>query len=115
EFRPGPGLSVEFIHRVQESEFHIMNRSFRQFVLDYQYPEEVAAWDQEIKLSSWRAVLSPCSRCSDGSMDGLFPATGRSSGPRLCRRSRRAATLGSLRSAQRNCRCGPGTGAPKTA
>ena len=100
---------------VRSSGFHIMNRSFRQFVLDYQYPEEVAAWDQEIKLSSWRAVLSPCSRCSAGSMDGLFPATGRSSGPRICRRSRRAATVGSLVSALRNRGSRPGTDAAKTA
>jgi hypothetical protein len=43
---------------VKDSGFHVMNRSFRQFVLDYQYPEEVAAWDQEVKKSTWRAVRS---------------------------------------------------------
>jgi hypothetical protein len=43
---------------VRNSGFHVMNRSFRQFVLDYQYPEEVAAWDQEVKSSTWRAVRS---------------------------------------------------------
>jgi hypothetical protein len=41
---------------VRSSGLHVMNRSFRQFVLDYQYPEEVAAWDQEVKKSTWRAV-----------------------------------------------------------
>jgi len=41
---------------VRSSGLHIMNRSFRKFVLDYQYPEEVAAWDQEVKKSTWRAV-----------------------------------------------------------
>jgi hypothetical protein len=41
---------------VWDSGFHVMNRSFRQFVLDYEYPEEVAAWDQEIRLSTWRTV-----------------------------------------------------------
>jgi hypothetical protein len=43
---------------VRSSGLHVMNRSFRQFVLDYQYPEEVAAWDQEVKKSTWRAVRS---------------------------------------------------------
>jgi hypothetical protein len=43
---------------VKDSGFHVMNRSFRQFVLDYQYPEEVAAWDREVKKSTWRAVRS---------------------------------------------------------
>jgi hypothetical protein len=40
------------------SGFRMMNKSFRQFVLDYQYPEDLAAWNNEIRQSTWRAVRS---------------------------------------------------------
>jgi hypothetical protein len=40
------------------SGFRVMNKSFRQFVLDYQYPEDLAAWNNEVRQSTWRAVRS---------------------------------------------------------
>jgi hypothetical protein len=43
---------------VKNSGFQVMNLSFRQFVLNYQYPEEVAAWDQEVNKSTGKAVRS---------------------------------------------------------
>ena len=103
---------------VRSSGFHIMNRSFRQFVLDYQYPEEVAAWDQEIKLSSWRAVRS--SLLVAGVVLGVWMVYSQQQVVHLALGyvgvlGGAAATVGSLVSALRNRGSRPGTDAAKTA
>ncbi len=95
-----------------------MNRSFRQFVLDYQYPEEVAAWDQEIKLSSWRAVRS--SLLVAGVVLGVWMVYSQQQVVHLALGyvgvlGGAAATVGSLVSALRNRGSRPGTDAAKTA
>jgi hypothetical protein len=33
--------------------FRVMNESFRRFILLYQYPEEIAAWEEEVRRSGW--------------------------------------------------------------
>ncbi len=103
---------------VRSSGFHIMNRSFRQFVLDYQYPEEVAAWDQEIKLSSWRAVRS--SLLVAGVALGVWMVYSQQQVVHLALGyvgvlGGAAATVGSLVSALRNRGSRPGTDAAKMA
>jgi hypothetical protein len=41
---------------VRHHGFRVMNKSFRQFVLDNQYPEEIADWEEDAKRSAWRGV-----------------------------------------------------------
>jgi hypothetical protein len=36
--------------------FRMMNESFRRFILEYQYPEEIAAWEEEVRRSGWHAA-----------------------------------------------------------
>ena len=38
------------------SGFRIMNKSFRKFILNSQYPEEITEWEQEGKQSLWKAL-----------------------------------------------------------
>jgi hypothetical protein len=50
--------------------FRIMNDSFRQFILNSQYPQEIAEWEQEEQQSLWKALK--LSLITGGVLTGLW-------------------------------------------